>query len=93
MPWAACNTSYALRDRAFNFNQQKIMTRILSGEDYYVLTETMSRYGGHFCKKLAEAIRAADGNNKQKIIDAFPEIVKDYGPGSVFARASGFAHV
>jgi len=69
------------------------MTRILSGEDYYVLTETMSRYGGHFCKKLSEAIRAADSNNKQKIIDAFPEIVKDYGPGSVFARASGFAHV
>jgi len=69
------------------------MTRTLSGEDYYILTETMSRYGGHFCKKLADAIRAADGGNKQKIIDAFPEIVKEYGPGSTFAHASGFAHV
>jgi hypothetical protein len=65
----------------------------LSGEGYYILTETMSRYGGHFCKKLADAIRVADGTNKQKLINAFPEIVENYGPGSRFARCAGFAHV
>jgi hypothetical protein len=65
----------------------------LSGDDFYILTETMSQFGGNFCKKLADAIRAADSNNKQKLIEAFPEIVKDYGPGSRFARCAGFAHV
>lgn len=68
------------------------MKCILSGDDYYVLTETMIRYGGGFCEKLAQTIRVADGVNKQKLIDAFPEIVESYGPGSRFARAAGFAH-
>ena len=87
-----CHSGYALDKRAFNFIQQKIMQRILSGDDYYVLTETMIRFGGHFCRKLAEAIRAADGNNKNKLICAFPDIVEDYGPGSRFAHSAGFFH-
>ena len=68
------------------------MTKILSGDDYYILTETMIRYGGGFCKKLAETIRVADGVNKQKLVNAFPEIVESYGPGSKFARVAGFVH-
>jgi hypothetical protein len=59
---------------------------IFHSHDYCILTETMRRYGGHFCKKLADAICAANPTNKKKIIDAFPDIVEKYGPGSTFAN-------
>lgn len=58
-----------------------------TSDDYYVLTETMSRYGGSFISKLADAIRAADSLNKKKILDAFPELIKSYGPDSRFANS------
>jgi len=59
----------------------------MTHEDFYVLTETMRRYGGHFCAKLADAICAADQTNKHRILFAFPEIVRDYGPDSRFAKS------
>jgi len=65
----------------------------LSHEDYLILAETMSRYGGNFCIKLADAIRAADPTNKKKIVQAFPEIVEKYGRGSSLSKLAGFAHV
>lgn len=37
-------------------------------------------------QKLAEAIRAADSDNKQKIIDVYPDVVEKYGPNSAFAK-------
>ena len=36
--------------------------------------------------KLADAIWVADSSNKKKLIDAFPEVVTTYGPGSRFAE-------
>jgi hypothetical protein len=59
----------------------------MTSDDFYILTETMRCYGGHFCAKLADAICAADTSNKQKILIAFPEIVEKYGPGSIFAKS------
>ena len=37
-------------------------------------------------QKLAEAIRVADSDNKQKIIDVYPDVVEKYGPNSAFAK-------
>jgi len=59
----------------------------MTHEDFYILTETMQRYGGHFCTNLANAIRAADSTNKHRILHAFPEMIRDYGPESRFAKA------
>ena len=59
----------------------------MTHEDFYILTETMQRYGGHFMTKLADAIRAADSTNKHRILHAFPEIVRDFGPDSLFAKS------
>ena len=36
--------------------------------------------------KLADAICVADSSNKKKLIDAFPEVVTTYGPGSRFVE-------
>lgn len=61
--------------------------KMQTSDDFYIFAETMRRYGGGFCKKLADAFCAADSSNKQKIIAAFPELVENYGPGSRFAQA------
>lgn len=47
----------------------------------------MERFGGTFCTKLAAAMRYADPNNRQKILNAFPEIVEKYGPTGPFQRS------
>ena len=62
--------------------------KMKTSDDFYILAETMRRYGGNFCAKLADAICAADSTNKHKIICAFPEIVRDYGPDSKFAKSN-----
>jgi 2-oxo-4-hydroxy-4-carboxy--5-ureidoimidazoline (OHCU) decarboxylase len=59
----------------------------MTHDDFCILTETMQRYGGHFMTKLADAIRAADQTNRFRIIHAFPEIVRDFGPDSRFAKS------
>jgi hypothetical protein len=69
------------------FSQTNSFHREMTSDDFYVLTETMRRYGGNFCTKLADAICVADSTNKQKIIKAFPELVEAYGPGSRFAKS------
>lgn len=71
---------------SFNFFHKIMPSQDFTSEDYYILTETMRRYGGHFCAKLADAICVADSSNKRKIIVAFPDIVSKYGPGSAFAK-------
>jgi 2-oxo-4-hydroxy-4-carboxy--5-ureidoimidazoline (OHCU) decarboxylase len=59
----------------------------MTESDFYLMTTLMQRYGGHFMTKLADAIRAADQTNRFRIIHAFPEIVRDFGPDSRFAKS------
>jgi hypothetical protein len=51
----------------------------------------MERYGGTFCTNLAAAMRYADPNNKQRIMDAFPELIETYGPTGRFQRRDAAA--
>lgn len=44
----------------------------------FPLIDNMRRYGGNFVSKLAEAMVAADPANFEKLVEAFPEIVKKY---------------
>lgn len=59
----------------------------MTPDDHIIFAETMHRYGGGFCKKLADAYCAADLTNKAKILNAWPELYEKYGPGSRFAQA------
>ena len=45
---------------------------------------TAHHYGGSFLSKVAEAAMSADPRNRTRVLDAFPEIVSKYGPGSAF---------
>lgn len=53
-------------------------------DSLYLTTEAMCRFGGGFMRKLAEAIRVGDLSNQARILAAFPEINRDYGPGTKF---------
>ena len=44
----------------------------------------MRMYGGGFVSALAATLTKADTNNARKIYDTWPEIVRDFGPGSRF---------
>lgn len=63
------------------------MQKVMTPDDHYIFAEVMRHYGGHFCKKLADAYCAADLTNKAKILNAWPELFEQYGPGSRFAQA------
>jgi hypothetical protein len=46
--------------------------------DKFKLVENMRRRGGNFVSKLADALIAADPQNTERIIKAFPDIVEKY---------------
>ena len=54
----------------------------LSDVEMYEMICRMEKYGGSFVVALSYALRKADPYNKQRLIDAFPEYVEEYGPNS-----------
>lgn len=46
--------------------------------DIIAITDSMKRYGGNFIKKLADAIIAADPENRKTLLDAFPDEISKY---------------
>ena len=46
----------------------------------------MDQYGGSFVSAIAQALRYADPTNRQRLLDAFPDLVAKYGPSSSFAQ-------
>ena len=60
-------------------NPQAIMTERELAETI----DRMETYAGSFYTRLAQALRVADLSNRSRLLAAFPEIVKNYGPGSM----------
>lgn len=42
--------------------------------------ETAITFGGKFMATLARAVHYADSVNRQRLLEAFPEIIDRYGP-------------
>lgn len=55
--------------------------------DKFFTLKAMSAYGGGFASSLSEAWARADANNARRLEDAFPDMVRIYGPGSRFFEA------
>ncbi len=53
-------------------------------DEVFQMIACMEKYGGNFVKALANAFKAADPTNRQKLIEAFPNYVSEYGPNSPF---------
>lgn len=43
----------------------------------------METFGGAFAQSIAHAWRCADQGNRQRLLAAFPELVAEYGSGSL----------
>jgi len=47
----------------------------MTRDELLPIIEKMEQYGGSFAKSLAIAMRYADSNNLQRIVNAFPEMI------------------
>jgi hypothetical protein len=63
------------------------MTKLNSSE-VYAMTTLMQSKGGSFVAALGQALRYADPANRQRILDAFPELVERYGPQSALVKST-----
>jgi len=50
--------------------------------DVYGITRAMDRYAGNWGRHFSALLKASDPSNRQRLLDAFPELVQRYGPGS-----------
>lgn len=46
----------------------------------------MEKYGGSFVTAIAQALRYADPANRQRLLNAFPDLVEKYGPNTKFTQ-------
>lgn len=53
----------------------------------------MQSHGGSFVNAIAQALRVADPVNRQRLLDAFPDLVKKYGPTSDFMQPKQLTEV
>lgn len=53
----------------------------------------MQSHGGSFVSSIAQALRFADPVNRQRLLDAFPDLVKKYGPTSEFMKPKQLTEV
>jgi len=48
--------------------------------EFFEMTERMEQFGGSFVVALSYAFRRADAFNRQRLLNAFPDYVEQYGP-------------
>lgn len=60
------------------------MALAMTTSDIHWTLAAAAQYGGSFYQALAQAGLKADPRNRQRLLDAFPELVATYGPGSRF---------
>jgi hypothetical protein len=54
-----------------------------SNDDCLFTAMALETYGGSFASCLGKALLQADLDNRRRLIEAFPEIMSNYGPGSI----------
>jgi len=63
-----------------------ITTQPMNSSQLFAMTALMETYGGTFVSSISQALRYADPVNRQKLLDAFPDLVEKYGPNSQFMK-------
>jgi 2-oxo-4-hydroxy-4-carboxy--5-ureidoimidazoline (OHCU) decarboxylase len=58
----------------------------MTSTQLHAMITLMDQYGGSFVSSIAQALRYADPKNRQRLLDAFPDLVAKYGPSSSFAQ-------
>jgi hypothetical protein len=58
----------------------------MNSSTIYWTLQAAIQYGGGFYRRLAEATLLADPDNRNRVFEAFPEIIQTYGPHTAFYR-------
>ena len=58
----------------------------MTSTQLHAMLTLMDQYGGSFVSSIAQALRYADPTNRQRLLDAFPDLVAKYGPSSSFTQ-------
>jgi hypothetical protein len=77
-------TLNCLRSIAFQLMNQAQLTAMIC---------LMQSHGGSFVSAFANTLRYADPVNRQRLLDAFPDLVEQYGPTSRFMRPQQLTEV
>jgi 2-oxo-4-hydroxy-4-carboxy--5-ureidoimidazoline (OHCU) decarboxylase len=67
--------------------------KLMTSTELHAMIARMDSYGGLFVSSIAQALRFADPKNRQRLLDAFPDLVQKYGPDSQFAKAKQLTQV
>ena len=59
----------------------------MTEEELFTTRQAMSHFGGSFVAAMSIALSRADANNTHRIIEAFPDLLEQYGPETHFYRA------
>jgi hypothetical protein len=65
----------------------------MNSTELHAMIVCMDSYGGSFVSSIAQALRFADPTNRQRLLDAFPDLVQKYGPQGQFAKAKQLIQV
>lgn len=60
----------------------------LNGKDFDIFVETLDRRGGGWAEAFSTLLRRSDPIRRQRLLDAFPDQLKQFGPGSNFFRST-----
>lgn len=58
----------------------------MTPNEFHATLLCMDRFGGSFVRSLAAALRCADPSNRQRIWDAFPHLLEEFGPTGRFQK-------
>jgi 2-oxo-4-hydroxy-4-carboxy--5-ureidoimidazoline (OHCU) decarboxylase len=65
----------------------------MNSTELHAMIARMDSYGGSFVSSIAQALRFADPKNRQRLLDAFPDLVQKYGPDSQFNKTKQLTQV
>ena len=65
----------------------------MNSTELHAMITLMDQYGGSFVSSIAQALRYADPTNRQRLLDAFPDLVTKYGPGTRFNQVKQLTQV
>lgn len=60
----------------------------MNSTQFHSMIVLMEKYGGSFVSSIAQALRYADPKNRQRLLDAFPDLVEKYGPNTKFVEVT-----
>lgn len=62
------------------------LQRSYTRDEIVYTSRAMKAFGGSFAASIGDAMIKADSNNIVRLLNAFPELVEKYGPGTAFYK-------